>query len=59
MERTTLADALAVGRHMTADNLGLVHLDSRDLFRIVNCSKDRHIGVALAATWTTDLAEPC
>lgn len=59
MERTTLAYALAVGCHVTADYLRFVHLDSGDLFGIVNRSENGHVGVALAATRATDFAKPC
>ena len=59
MERTTLAYALAVGCHVTADNLKFVHLDSGDFFGIVNRCEYGHVGVAFAATRTADLAKPC
>ena len=59
MERTALADALAVGGHVTADYLRLAHLDSGDHFGIFNRSEYGHIGIAFAATRTADLAKPC
>ena len=58
MERTAPADALAVGGHVTADYLRLLHPDPGNLFGIFNRSKDRHIGVALAAARTAYLTEP-
>ena len=43
---------------MAADNVRFLHPDAGDLFGIVNCSEDGHIGVALAAARTADFAEP-
>lgn len=59
MERAALADALAVGCHVTADNLWLLHLDSGDLLSVVDRREDGHVGIAFTATWTADLAELC
>ena len=55
MERAAAADALAVGRHVAADNPRFMHPDSGDFLSIVNSRKNGHIGITLAAARASDL----